>query len=861
MISRTSLPLLASTTFALAACTLPGGEDVARSDDELRVGIGRPPIIGLAPDVDVARITGMQPGWVRIDVSFANVPADATIELSHACAAGDASAATMRLTRVDRATRRATFDLKTSLDWLDGSTARNACVVTSLTARAVRAGAVLAEKKVTRSFAMDLPLSHMSPERVGSSFAGTTVPLAPAGPSRRYAAYPPQIVGVRSSSGRVAFVEVEEVPARQIVRLRQLVGFDRGGAGNWMVAFELGGGGEIPPGWGIDVDVRGITKVTAPYEESRPGFMKFATGRWSPADMNDKSKKIFPAPPAFDDATYLANVLDNKGVPRAIAPRWQIDVVYNASAHALEATNGAEIGWIEGAPIEGVDPSRLSGVTLIPHLPKLRDLVASGPASAPAFDLVEVGTHEVDTRASQTTSPFGIAASTRVTAIPPGHLDELASLDPAPLAASFAPSMHFAEPIQRAPSPEEIALTNLGTQTLMSGTFGNGGGGGTFPSSCVIAGDKKAFTSPLTTCDGFTGASGCPTIADPVRPESLPAAPGMPTMLSLHSTLTPQLTSRTNWYGTCGTHSQVQHYEAVLNKLHDDLAPGRVIHVDGAPIAIPEPRIALSPAAFLANIRTWAGTELDADVDDGTAKTSTIDEQAQLPMVIESYWPAREPDLVPWTMNSGGTPAGNVALGMCRASFWYAGFCAGQGSAPPGAYRNYARMVHDGGAAADPLRDGMWSLGFTYSKIVSTPIPLTDRDAAIQRVITELRAGLPVRMSYLSSSRPKVDGGAPLPLLTGMSWYLPPELAACDLAETWTLEGGHAVNVVGFVLRGSPSAPDPYRSFFIIQNNWGKTSGYAGYFTINLAAFKKLAFDLRTYRLDRTCASAACARH
>ena len=89
-----------------------------------------------------------------------------------------------------------------------------------------------------------------------------------------------------------------------------------------------------------------------------------------------------------------------------------------------------------------------------------------------------------------------------------------------------------------------------------------------------------------------------------------------------------------------------------------------------------------------------------------------------------------------------------------------------------------------------------------------------------------------------------------------MSWYLPPELGACDrevLDATFPPAAGHAVNIVGYSVAGSLTHPDPYNSYFIIENNWGKTAGYHSFFFMNFAAFKYLAHGLQTYRLDAAC--------
>jgi hypothetical protein len=66
------------------------------------------------------------------------------------------------------------------------------------------------------------------------------------------------------------------------------------------------------------------------------------------------------------------------------------------------------------------------------------------------------------------------------------------------------------------------------------------------------------------------------------------------------------------------------------------------------------------------------------------------------------------------------------------------------------------------------------------------------------------------------------------------------------------------VNIAGYSVAGSLAHPDPYNSYFILENNWGKGAGYHSFFFMNFAAFKYLATDLKTYRLDAACWSEAC---
>jgi len=154
----------------------------------------------------------------------------------------------------------------------------------------------------------------------------------------------------------------------------------------------------------------------------------------------------------------------------------------------------------------------------------------------------------------------------------------------------------------------------------------------------------------------------------------------------------------------------------------------------------------------------------------------------------------------------------------------------------------------------------------SYFNIVSHSIPLSDAGAAVSAIINEIGTnGLPVLLSfpaYPSRAIPDGSGGA-LTYFSGLTWYLPPELGSCSRATLDAIfapHSGHFVNIVGYWISGSTSSPDPFNSYFIIENNWGKEAGYHSFFFMNFAALTYLANNLLTYRLDRMCWSVACER-
>jgi len=84
--------------------------------------------------------------------------------------------------------------------------------------------------------------------------------------------------------------------------------------------------------------------------------------------------------------------------------------------------------------------------------------------------------------------------------------------------------------------------------------------------------------------------------------------------------------------------------------------------------------------------------------------------------------------------------------------------------------------------------------------------------------------------------------------------------------ERYQPGGGHWLNIVGYWISGTSASPNLFNSYFILENNHGKTDGYHSFFFMNFAAFKYLATQpdpenmiLETYRLDRVCWSVACS--
>jgi len=797
------------------------------------------------PSVAVTKVLGLQPGWVRVTVVY-DAPVTPSFTLTPTCGAPTVPQSVVASTAlVLSVPKQAVLDLRDDVRYLANHGLSRPCHVTALQVQMLNGSTVLATANVTISFPMDLPLSHLHPGQfdLASMPTVTSVPLQRTAGTSRYAAYPPRLIGVMSSAGNVAFIEVEELLARASVGLRGLATFSLGS-----LVFELGAGAEIFPGWGLDVDRLGITPVTSGVQESHPGMNLFPYSGIQPPILAGSSKlQILPAPPLFPQTTYLADVLDNRGVARCYEGGC-LDVIYNQTSHTLDAINGARLFDLDPGPVP--DPP---GPHSLAHKPLILD----------AFETQMIKNLDAALRAVQSNRQLSRGELQQMES--PGNNPQFPIIDLSAktLLSSVGPlgqgiqttiAEHRTLLDVRGLSPQESHLLNTSPVT---------GPVSLFPTaSCVINSTHDNVTSPVSRCDGFSPSSfRCPTVDDPLRPEDLPPAPGSSTELSLLNVIPPYYASRDNAMGTCGTHSFHQYYEALLGRYADDLAPKRVIYVDGLPVTVPVPRVATSVTSGLWELYSWVGTHAgDPDLDPGTKwpDSSDPDVKGSMPLFLDAYWPAREGLWTAWANSSTTVPARCLEIGKWKG-YWFSGYCIGQGQPPPGAYRNYSQMV----ASRAPASDVPWSLGNTYFNLVTHSLSLEDRDAAIQSVIAELKKGLPVQLSYDTISKKTIpDGhGGMFSFGAGITWYLAPEVGACDRAvldDTFGRDGGHVVNIVGYSVAGSLAHPDPFNSYFIIENNWGKDGGYRSFYFMNFAAFKYIASDLKTHRLDAQCWSEAC---
>jgi hypothetical protein len=832
------------------------------------------------PSIRIANVQRLQPGWVRVYLSAANAPAGATYQFSQVCAAptNPSSIVTTQSNGANLA-----FDIQVNAAWLAENSLPAPCHITQMSVSMMANGQARAWAQLTLDLAMDLPLSLVDLTNTSVNPAGTTVSLAP---NTAYAAYPPLLVAVYSpATQRTGLAEVEELTARGTVGLRALSVFDNQG-NLWR---ELGGGGEILPGWGLDINTLGIWRAPQlaveisnlwhdvfPYQMSYAGPL-FQLGTIEPPILAPSAQTpyIFPAPDSSDYSTY---VLNNRGVPRCATTPGCMDFTYNATTHTLNAVNGANISLITPPAIQ------LGAQTAGPELSRF-PIVVNTPLAKTGAELLAASKttiHTIDPALTQK-----ILAVAQALSSAPGRNLSLLEAMPSALTTSRARMASNASTRDRSlllESPQEAAISKIVR------IFPKGWPMGTTPAaSCVVNAAKNGVTSTPAGCLGLTGHEyACPTLSDPIKVESL-LPPGQSNGLAtaLNGTIPPYYAGRDNIYGTCGSHAATQYAEALLDKYTDDLAIKRVIYVNGDAIVVPQPRVALSVTGGLVQLYTWSNTHTGDPAPPTPPKSGTglpnpppitphilppkwpdtlaTETNAwppsgpSFPNFPEAYWAAREGDWGSWTQQNA-----QVATPPCNGHFWGDGFCLGQGHPPIGAYYSYSQMVKS--LNGNPLSDPPWSLADSYFDFPMTDMTsaLNDPDGGIQAVIAQINGGLPVLLSFPSGTSintPDGSGGT-LSLFNGLTWYLPPELGACDASTLNAVFGpdvGHYVNIVGYWITGTAASPDPFSSYFIIENNWGKTQGYHSFNFMNFAAFKYLANGLQTYRLGGACQSVACA--
>lgn len=799
-----------------------------------------------APSVQILGVTRIQPGWVRIYLKASGAPNNAIYQLSFACAAPTDARS---ISSVSTAGSVLGFDIKVNPGWLADNSLPQPCRISHLDVAMKVDSLVFAEALQDVDVPMDLPLSLMTPANTTVTPTLTSVSLAP---PRTFAAYPPIFVAIQSATRQLGFAEVEELTARGTVGLRGLSVF----SGSYLVS-ELGGGAEMPPGWGLDINGLGIWRAPQlAVETTNTGHDTFPySGSTEPPLLSDPTMlHVFPAPPLYTETDYETYVLNNRGARRCNAPTGCMDATYdtsNASNHILAAINGAKLALITPGSIVLGAQTNLSGPVvhaIHPAAPaplKPRSVEALPRTSAVVIPNIEPAVSQ------------RLLATARQLSRSRAKTFRAALQMPTALSSSSAPMQSNAITRDRSLVPESPQEAIVPHQTLGS----NGVLISNSPTaSCVINPAQNGVTLTPSACNGM-GAAGfaCPTLSSPIAVEQITGTSDQAGALT--ATIPPYYAGRDNIYGTCGSHSVTQYVEALYDRYTDDLGIKRVIYVDGDAIVVPEPRVALSVTGSTV---VWASVDGTHSNAAPLAASAMGGGPPSMPAVPYAYWPAREADWATWA-----STAGQEATPKCDSNpsnWWHTFdndlFCGGQGQAGVGFYRTHSIMVQT--LNNSPLSDPPWSMANSYFNTITGSISLSDGDAAIQSVLAEIRLGLPVQLGFNYEplkSTPDGSGGT-LTYFTGLTWYIPAELGACSTAAlnaVFAPGNGHSVNIIGYWISGTSASPNPFNSYFIIENNWGKTAGYHSFFFMNFAAFKYLATSLTTYRLDRTCWSVACA--
>jgi hypothetical protein len=788
------------------------------------------------PPLRIIDLVGIRPGWVRLYVTFPpqRLPGTYSLDVQPTCGSSTPiEALSPRVRFLDDKKGQAVVDLKSNLAWIGGDRRRMPCRVEEIRLELRRGSANVLTTAQSINFWMDAPASHVTGAFVLRALPqlsppATSANVAPRDSDRRWLSFPPRIFFIQRGTSSYSILEVEQFSSRGALAVRELTTYSgdisRAAYSDAPISFELAGGGEILPNFFLGPNGAGISRPTTGRELLNPGRNAYSL-----------QERLLPAPPLVSENEYQQKVLDNKGVPRCDAC---LVLRYDAAASRLVATGDASIRSMEiplpklpGAPSTLYEPRGFG------PLPKERAQLtplAINPQGANVFSHalhLSLSTASVAARHASRTS--GAVASRRL---------------------SLA-----------VPSPQENAAAAGPTRSSL-GPVVQGAGA---VSLCALNPQGTSIVTRLSACRGFSKSGfRCPTIADPLRLEDLPPPPGDERGVGLLDILTPYPVARDNKMGTCGTHAFLQHVEAVLNRYVADLAPKRITYVDNDAVRIPEPPIQLSMGEALWATWTLNGRKAGDKSIDGYEPLSGHYVPSHL--IPDALWPLREPDRTAWLNRYGGTK-GTAGCLDGGDKFWKRAFCATEGQPPPSVYFMWSRARADEAAGQNPLRDGALSVANALLPIVEIVQPLGDRRAAEQWIMSELRKGVPVSIGFATGVK---DGAAAAPTDTAgvaakfrstddLTWYLPPQLSACErerLDPFFKPGRGHAVNVVGFSIQGSAANPNPVNSYFILQNNWGRDAGYKSFYAMSFAAFRYLATSVRTFRINRACWSPACAR-
>ncbi|MBN2494167.1 MAG: hypothetical protein JXR96_06230 [Deltaproteobacteria bacterium] len=798
--------------------------------------------------------------------------------------------------------------LQTDLEWLETNRYISPCHIQQIDI-SMHGRELLADAEIVVDIPMDVPFSHLHPVQV--TFPTTNVPVNANPPQieRRHLAYPPRIIAIRDGHGRVGFAEVEELPARgpdkePSLGLRYLIVY----RDNENDSFELGGGAELYDGWGLDISGIGVGRRPVAVEEYHPGHDIFAD-----------HDKLLPSHPLYSWEVYIDQVLDNKRVHRCWGGDDCLDMIYLARSHEIKGVGPSRVVSLDPGPIEfrgvvateheaaiyypvedgklvrqdSVDrriPKKLGSEALIPlkKEDKQRILSARFPvphrvfvSSKPFKQTWPPSPQEKRIGQSRarsgiikaTSSQVAIVESTRVdfSSIDMGSLSKCAgiSISPFRCPTNDHPIDVKGLPREEPATYELTVLNNLPpyyrSRSNATGTCGTHAFI-QFYETLIRQVANKLVPRRIYEIDGTPFC-----VPDPPVSFSVAAA-----LSFLHSDYGQRVAGDWPDEGHLRHWTILDSYWPVRSgnfmgwadrqNMAEEDGKDALLYCSGLTCSLDSecPGVCVDGRCQVGGASCGEHEDCHGTCTNGTcfAKTCSADSDCTAPEVcLEKYC----------TTTCGGDEDCPADRHHCRhgacwpnSRYWKNAFCIAQGQPPIGVYVNYSRKKYNEENYFDPTALGPWSLA-NWPVKAWLPIDKTVecrfrswQDArtktAFQFVIDEIRMGLPVELGFLSEVK--------YPLIQGPTWLVPPELGGVSreqLSDQFLVsDRGHAVLIVGYSLRGTLSDPDPYNSYFILENNWGKDSGYESFFFMNLAAFTLLANELRAYRLDCDLDVPAC---
>ena len=790
-------------------CLQCGRGQVLNADGQSCIAATPPPPAG--GTVAFTSVTPMQPGWVRMLASYTVTSPSSvyppTFAMTAACAPGlfsttDPAATTFTI--VDQGDGVLQIDWRANVDWIVNNGLPHPCDADALTLTLTNQ--TFTTTATAKSIRMDAPIAatgHVWPQGTAwQDHDWTSQPVALNGP-RRWVAYPPTVFAVWTHAGHQAFVEVEELPTRKSLALRH-VSTTEGWGADPHPDFEIGAGAEIFDGWGVDVEVRGVAREQTAAESAR----------WAAPTSSTQSFGATWTPPTHASTGDISNL----------------------------GSMGDRSGSILGAPPLFATESQYE-----------------------QHELLNYGIPRVRSDQYQLDFTYDFASHSII----PAH-------------GAIIQTLENVDGIPATPAPVSRVAGVVASVPAAHGT---------------------GVTPKAGTC--IASAQAVPIILLPSSIPDLNAKTGPGDLSIVADAMTPYPAGRDNLHADdCGSITLMQNEEAILNRFSNDLGTTRIATVGTTSIPIADPRITLSVDAQVWELMSGLGTAddhaLTALAMSGPPEPYAWSGNSLLmPAFAQGFWPhpdAMFPDYVtPLVLTFASDPFGSKPLSACAEALggeWNAASCIPQGQPPSGIYWSYSRMIANATAPStqDPLQDGVVSLAQSYMPFVETnhidvagrghfvpasslgglnwlPSAQMDASSAILFAIRELQTHrLPMELDYDFGLTNGATGGWQLPSsITAASefFYIPRELGTCDYSS-WARSKGHVASIVGYHVEGTdaPGGWDPYDSYFILENNWGKYAGDGhGYFAINFAAFQQMATALHTYRLDRRCASEACARH